>query len=60
MFLQAQYAAALAAGLFELPSQDAMLKTWLAHVRSLRNRHFRIVDVNLVGDDMVSQLDCDI
>ncbi|XP_068619062.1 senecionine N-oxygenase-like [Battus philenor] len=52
MDAQAQYAAALAGGLFELPSQETMLKTWLDHVRTLRNQHLRIIDVNLVGDDM--------
>ncbi|XP_013135625.1 PREDICTED: senecionine N-oxygenase-like [Papilio polytes] len=52
MDAQAQYAAALAGGVFELPPQQSMLKIWLEHVRSLRNNNLRIIDVNLVGDDM--------
>lgn len=51
--VKAQYAAALAGGVFELPPQQSMLKIWLEHVRSLRNNNLRIIDVNLVGDDMV-------
>ncbi|CAG4953557.1 unnamed protein product [Parnassius apollo] len=52
MDAQAQYAAALAGGIFELPPQETMLKTWLNHVRTLRAKHLRIIDVNVVGDDM--------
>nr|BAM18301.1 unknown unsecreted protein [Papilio xuthus] len=52
MDAQAQYAAALAGGLFELPSQQSMLRTWLDHVRSLRTKNLKIIDVNIVGDDM--------
>ncbi|CAH2045539.1 unnamed protein product, partial [Iphiclides podalirius] len=52
MDAQAQYAAALAAGLFELPSQNVMLKIWLEHVRNLRSKNLRIIDVNLVGNEM--------
>lgn len=50
---QGQYAAALAAGKFALPSQDVMLRSWLDRVHAQKD--FRIVDVNVVGTEMVWQ-----
>ncbi|KAL4715947.1 hypothetical protein ACJJTC_013247 [Scirpophaga incertulas] len=49
---QGEYAAALAAGKFKLPSQEQMLKAWLAHVRVMKARGLKIVDVNVIGSDM--------
>ncbi|XP_063387555.1 senecionine N-oxygenase-like [Cydia fagiglandana] len=48
--VQADYAASLAAGKFELPSQETMLKSWLQHVYSLQTRGKKIVDVNFLAD----------
>ncbi|KAL0869186.1 hypothetical protein ABMA27_007469 [Loxostege sticticalis] len=48
---QGEYVAALAAGKFELPSQEAMLKAWLTHVRALKAKGMRLVDVNTIDND---------
>ncbi|CAH1637687.1 unnamed protein product [Spodoptera littoralis] len=50
MDAQGQYVAALAAGKFELPPQEAMLKSWLNHVYEQQNMGKRIVDVNVVSN----------
>lgn len=52
MDAQGQYSAALAAGKFELPPQGVMLRNWLAHVHDLRNKNYKINDVNVIGDEM--------
>ncbi|CAB3245991.1 unnamed protein product [Arctia plantaginis] len=49
--VQAEYSAALAAGRFNLPSQDKMLRHWLEHAHMLRQEGFKITDVNSVGHD---------
>ncbi|KAL4715975.1 hypothetical protein ACJJTC_013275 [Scirpophaga incertulas] len=47
---QAEYAAALAAGKFKLPTPERMLKAWLTHVRDMKARGKKLVDVNLIED----------
>ncbi|CAG9789252.1 unnamed protein product [Diatraea saccharalis] len=49
---QGEYAAALAAGKFELPPQETMLKAWLKHVRTLHSKGIKILDVNVIGNEM--------
>ncbi|XP_038206504.1 senecionine N-oxygenase-like [Zerene cesonia] len=49
---QAEYIARLIAGMFKLPSQEEMLKIWLQHVYTLQDMNKKIVDVNIVGDQM--------
>lgn len=48
---QAEYIASLIAGKFKLPSQEEMLKIWLAHVYKLQYKRKKIIDVNTVGPD---------
>ncbi|XP_021194963.3 senecionine N-oxygenase isoform X1 [Helicoverpa armigera] len=50
MDAQGQYAAALASGKFQLPSQEEMLRNWLEHVYAQQNKGMRIVDVNVISD----------
>ncbi|KAM3962560.1 flavin-dependent monooxygenase FMO1 [Aphomia sociella] len=50
--VQAQYTALLAAGKFELPHQNEMLKTWLDHAHALQFRGRKIVDINVIGEAM--------
>ncbi|XP_047537225.1 senecionine N-oxygenase-like [Vanessa atalanta] len=52
MDAQAEYVASLIAGKFKLPSQEEMLKIWLAHVYKLQYQRKKIIDVNTVGSDM--------
>ncbi|XP_013183012.2 senecionine N-oxygenase [Amyelois transitella] len=52
MDAQAEYSAALAAGKFQLPNQETMLKMWLDHVYYLQAQGKKIVDVNLIGNQM--------
>ncbi|XP_037294204.1 senecionine N-oxygenase-like isoform X2 [Manduca sexta] len=49
---QAEYSAALAAGKFEIPSQEEMLNIWLSHVYNIQTKGMKIVDVNVIGNDM--------
>lgn len=51
--MQAEYIASLIAGKFKLPSQEEMLKIWLAHVYKLQYKRKKIIDVNTVGPDQV-------
>lgn len=53
MVLQAQYVAALIAKKFELPSQEEMLKNWVAHAQSLPTKRMKLVDINVIGDQQV-------
>lgn len=53
MISQAQYAAALIAKKFELPSQETMLKLWIAHAQTLPAKKMKIVDINVIGDQQV-------
>ncbi|KAI8425132.1 hypothetical protein MSG28_006975 [Choristoneura fumiferana] len=48
--VQAEYAAALIAGKFQLPSQGDMLKSWLKHVYELQSKGKKIVDVNFLDN----------
>ncbi|XP_026735259.1 senecionine N-oxygenase-like isoform X2 [Trichoplusia ni] len=49
MDAQGQYAAALASGKFQLPTQESMLKNWLDHVYELQNMGMKIIDVNVIN-----------
>ncbi|CAB3245987.1 unnamed protein product [Arctia plantaginis] len=50
--VQAEYSAALAAGKFELPPKDEMLRQWVDHVHTLRKEGFRATDVNSIGTNI--------
>ncbi|KAL4715974.1 hypothetical protein ACJJTC_013274 [Scirpophaga incertulas] len=47
---QGEYAAALIAGKFKLPSQEQMLKVWMTHVRDMKAKGSSILDVNDIPD----------
>ncbi|XP_073950853.1 senecionine N-oxygenase-like [Choristoneura fumiferana] len=49
---QAEYAVALIAGKFQLPSQADMMQSWLKHVTALYAEGRKIDDANLLFDDM--------
>lgn len=53
---QGQYAAKLVTNQFKLPSQEAMLQSWLRHVHALKAHNMKIVHVNTIGDQMVRAL----
>ncbi|KAL4715984.1 hypothetical protein ACJJTC_013284 [Scirpophaga incertulas] len=47
---QGEYAAALIAGKFKLPSQEQMLKVWMTHVHDVMAKGSSIIDVNDIPD----------
>lgn len=49
-YFQAEYAAALIAGKFQLPTQGDMLKSWLKYVYELQSKGKKIVDVNFLDN----------
>ncbi|XP_049877782.1 senecionine N-oxygenase-like [Pectinophora gossypiella] len=49
---QGQYAAALAAKKFELPSGQAMLRAWLDNAYKLQAKGMTMIDINVIGDEM--------